>query len=420
MKAAGLPIAIVLESIVLFCRKRRSPKLSLGLGMILAFSSPQLPGRPESEPIYNGRTLSSWLKDLGNTPVGPEYEPAAAAIRHLGTNALPGLLQRIEAGTGQTNFMQANLAVNAIRELGPVAKPAIPELSQLVRKEPSSPFAARALVILRAEAPVVAALTNDNRVIRRHAIIALAEDTVGPAAVPPLVLLLKDKDSETRSLTAWALGRIHKEDAIAVPALMTALGDNVAAVRGSAVEALCGFKPPPKLLIPTLIKALTDKDASVRAPAIRNLAASCRFNDEADAQLIPALLQRLGDENEYARSLAVWALGQIMNGRLGGEHPRDRISHKSLGRFAPQAEIVVPAIVRMLSDSSPNVRANAAYALGDIGMCNPTLDAKMAAALAQALQDSNQRVHDVAAAALKSFAHQNPNGSAEGKEKARQ
>jgi hypothetical protein len=79
-------------------------------------------------PAYEGRTLESWLKDLQCTPCGPAYDPAANAIRQMGTRAIPYLLHAIEGANAD-----AGLSVAAIRELGPVARTAIPALAELLK-----------------------------------------------------------------------------------------------------------------------------------------------------------------------------------------------------------------------------------------------------------------------------------------------
>jgi len=48
----------------------------------------------EPEPMYKGRTLSAWLRRYSQTSDRPDDNAAAAdAVRHIGTNAIPYLLQ---------------------------------------------------------------------------------------------------------------------------------------------------------------------------------------------------------------------------------------------------------------------------------------------------------------------------------------
>ena len=52
----------------------------------------------EREPEYSGKRLSEWLEPTLNYPAANEniraqMEPAEAAVRHIGTNALPYILR---------------------------------------------------------------------------------------------------------------------------------------------------------------------------------------------------------------------------------------------------------------------------------------------------------------------------------------
>src|SRR5205814_5346205 len=64
--------------------------------------------RGEKEPVYQGRSLSSWVKQLDDgeraggfawrswrTNLTPEQIEAEDAIRHIGTNALPFLVPKV-------------------------------------------------------------------------------------------------------------------------------------------------------------------------------------------------------------------------------------------------------------------------------------------------------------------------------------
>jgi len=90
----------------------------------------------------------------------------------------------------------------------------------------------------------------------------------------------------------------------------------------------------------------------------------------AGAPAVPALIQALGDRNEYVRRAACWALGAIGD---------------------PQA---IPAIVQALVTRKRDVREAAAEALGHIG------DAEAIPALMGALQDSNDAVRSASAYAI--------------------
>jgi hypothetical protein len=112
----------------------------------------------EREPVYQGKTLGEWIDSADFRFLGkPKSNPQAeAAIRHIGTNALPYLMEWIECGDpGKRNKIESALArlipgvarvldarrfrksvrasqtVWAFRVLGSQASPAIPELVKL-------------------------------------------------------------------------------------------------------------------------------------------------------------------------------------------------------------------------------------------------------------------------------------------------
>src|SRR6185295_2397 len=61
------------------------------------------------EPVYEGKTLSHWLKDLEDWNGDTNY-PAFVAFREMGTNAIPTLLSIIQSGgtAGQRMIQKLN------------------------------------------------------------------------------------------------------------------------------------------------------------------------------------------------------------------------------------------------------------------------------------------------------------------------
>src|SRR5712672_4804 len=85
-------------------RKRRKALIWTFVGLLIAavafFVSTQLQPRLDNQPIYYGRTLAQWLNiaarrgdvNRGNTTL-QQIDVAEDAIRVIGTNALPFLLE---------------------------------------------------------------------------------------------------------------------------------------------------------------------------------------------------------------------------------------------------------------------------------------------------------------------------------------
>jgi len=172
------------------------------------------------EPRYQGRTLTEWLSDCsvypssgsGEIPRGfnPHVPATEHAVKEIGTNAIPALLNMLQAGDSTTRiktklnelldrqsmihlhfwpgYDYRNLAVYGFGILNKDAASAVPAL--------------------------VGLLTNQHTVARYDVIHALAN--IGPAAkdaVPALLTCLDDGDVTTRYAVHYALTKIDPEAA---------------------------------------------------------------------------------------------------------------------------------------------------------------------------------------------------------------
>lgn len=202
-----------------------------------------------------------------------------------------------------------------LSEMGIDAKPAIPDLIELLHDPIAYGEAASAL------------------------------GKIGPdakAAVPDLVACLADVNlGYDRCYAATALGSIGQSPEIAVPALakMVASEDDPT-IRRLAAMALGDFGGQAKEAVAVLIDAVKKGDPEMRRDAARSIGSIGGTDHD-----IPALIGLLSDEVDGARLGAAKALTLI-----GGE-----------------AVSAVPKLVELLKDSSPEVREAAALALGEIG-----------------------------------------------------
>src|SRR5262245_46907843 len=86
---------------------------------------------------YKGRTFSQWYQAYcaATESSGLQHDKIEAqeAIRAMGTNALPFLLAELRAEAGSKR--QSEIAPTIVfRILGPIAKPAIPELESMMHE----------------------------------------------------------------------------------------------------------------------------------------------------------------------------------------------------------------------------------------------------------------------------------------------
>src|SRR5579863_2933636 len=117
--------------------------LLVGLVGWFALSSPKPP-----EPAYQGRRLSQWLDICNETSNIDDTRPVSEALHAMGTNCLPFLVahvghtqsrvktwlltqlckQKLVKLPYYADDRYASVSTWAMKELGPIAAPAVPEL----------------------------------------------------------------------------------------------------------------------------------------------------------------------------------------------------------------------------------------------------------------------------------------------------
>ena len=140
--------------------KPQQRRLIIGGGLVLAVIAVVfVANRGPTEPAHDGKKLSAWLDDLSAMTFPRECDPdtkPAQAVRAIGTNAIPWLIQEMGAkgstvrwrlnkllarqNTIKFRFLehhtQVRRACMGFAALGPMAEPAIPELLKLVETNP--------------------------------------------------------------------------------------------------------------------------------------------------------------------------------------------------------------------------------------------------------------------------------------------
>jgi HEAT repeat protein len=190
-----------------------------------------------AELSYQGRSLQDWCLRLDASNEQSDQDKAAAAIKEIGSQAIPELIRLLDtqepamrkfafsfskyftassrrtlskyAGSPTASRVRGT-AARALGCLGPVAKPAIPQL--------------------------IKALHDPDRQVRLDAAGALG--WIGPDATSSLILCLNDQDSNVRHVAVFGLGRIGPGAVAAVPALSRMLHDPDEFVRASAAASL--------------------------------------------------------------------------------------------------------------------------------------------------------------------------------------
>jgi hypothetical protein len=238
------------------------------------------------EPVYGGKRLSQWLDEYQRGIPKPEYKGdpqmcarAEEAVRKIGTNAMPWLLQELSAkeatqgGELPTNFTSGEaigrrwLAATAFNILGPSAKNATPTLIRLLEDKQTSYIATSALGGIGVESiPVLTqALTNTNACARESAARVLGMfGKEAQSAIPALICCARDKDDSVRGFATFSLGQIGQEPDIGVPVLIANLRDADHSTRWNAACALAKFGDRAKSAFPALLKVVREDHSDLR------------------------------------------------------------------------------------------------------------------------------------------------------------
>jgi len=156
-----------------------------------------------------------------------------------------------------------------------------------------------------------------------------------PRAADSILPLIQDPAAVVREASVMAMGRLKPTATEGLVALLTqVLEDPVESVRQAAVVAIGEIEPGPRLLEP-VVGLLRSSDATIRRAAVRALL------QVDSSQSVPALVAAGRDSDAEVRQGIVALVGE-WGGAAVSPWLRERLAH----------------------DSSPGVRAEAAYRLG--------------------------------------------------------
>ncbi|MDB6019256.1 MAG: repeat protein [Pedosphaera sp.] len=246
------------------------------------------------EPVYQGRGLSAWMKDLTTGPIinndysGATHDAAVEAIRHMGTKALPQLLAGLGAKDSQLKvklmrfFSQHPVfrikletaddrrgeAAQGFKALGAIARPAIPDLIPIVNDRETALESAFCLAFIGPEGvpPLIQALTNRVPRVRGYAAFALSYGPLDASpAVSALIQRLQDTNNNVMVYAVGTLMRMTNQSRLVIPALVANLGSTNAVVRKEMGKALVYYAAAGKGAMPTLIAMQNDPEPKVRA-----------------------------------------------------------------------------------------------------------------------------------------------------------
>lgn len=342
-------------------------KTLLLAALLLAFS-PTFCVAADSEPIAS-------LVDRLNEDKDPSK--VVEAVKQLGQlkpfprHLVPILAHQLEIERHTPTDLERHLAViAALRDLGAVAKPAVPAIIEWYgRIGPNSGKPAidalHAICPNHADSIRVISYRDDLRLA--GALLLMASEPETRESVPLLVEGLSDGNAAIRVAAAKSLYTLETKARAATPALVKALRDDDSRVRAAGASALGrvgekrrlpaterrgspSFESPehawvaPEEAVPALVAALKDTELSVRLQAARSL---LRSGPEALGAAVPVLSEGLRSEKREFRALAAYAL-------------RDA---ETLGSLGSDARFALPELERAKKDKDPSVAAAASAAI---------------------------------------------------------
>ncbi|EEF61170.1 HEAT repeat domain-containing protein [Pedosphaera parvula] len=230
--------------------RKRFCTLLATLGVAVIVGVAWLVVRTPAEPVYQGKRLRVWLQNYAGTRQA--RQEADAAVRQIGTNAIPTLLGMLHAydaplkiklltwasshrilGFRYTNPSVFNeQAFMGFQALGPDAACAVPKLIKLLDQNVSGSskiYTTRTLAVIGPEAK---------------------------EAVPLLLRIATSTNVSDHSDAIWALGQIHAEPDKVVPVLIRALSNPSQEDQLFAAIALGKFRGDAKPAVPALLEAL--------------------------------------------------------------------------------------------------------------------------------------------------------------------
>jgi HEAT repeat protein len=202
--------------------------------------------------------------------------------------------------------MKRDEALAAIREIGTNALPAL--LAMVGKKD--SPLKRQLLALARKQSVVSLRLYSDDHYHARSSYGFGALGPIAKPAVPALIKLLRDKNPRIRACAANSLGLIGPEAEAAIPALLPLLDErNEGLPILASMGALRSIHRRPDIVIPALLQFLNGerKDWNYATPALDALG---WYRDEARFA-VPIIEEYLHHPDADKRSAALNALNKI-------------------------------------------------------------------------------------------------------------
>jgi HEAT repeat protein len=362
---------------------------------------------PTAVAVRAGDDAAAVKNLLGRLRKGDERVVPALA-RH-GATAVPGLIEVVKEG----NAPVQGLAMDALGQIGPAAKDAVPILAEGLAESSNDALAvqaARALGKIGAASVPELLKVLDKGTPNRTILVAQAIEMIGPdakAAEPLLVKQLKAaKEPREEVVFVNALAALGPAAQDAVPTLVELAKERAkTATRIHILVGLGKMGPAAKEAVPLLVSVISDskQPPHVRVHALTSLSQIAPGSKEL-ADAVPAMvkggawpkfvlietLARTGPVSPEARD--------ILEKGLSAKDASIRVyAAQGLGKADPKDRAVASVLIESLQEKDPQVRRLAAVAIAEV---RPT-DPAVARTLQKVASDPEPTVRQAAAEALR-------------------
>lgn len=340
-------------------------------------------------PVKNKAVLDALAAALVQESISANKEALIAAIASFGRLAISHIWVLVKQLDQEDSISVAMQAISLIAQESPNPEELAYLVPSLLRGLDHKTPAIRQIAVFTfqkigpaASAAVpnlVKALNTDQDPEVRWIILAtLGVIGVSSREVTEAALLrLKDEDKGVRSAAAFFMRTLQLgSPAAAARTLVTELHDQPNEVMQRFVEAIGELKPEGvQVAIPLIRSGLRQND-----PKIDRIAgiAALGFIGAAAAEAVPDLLHILATGSPNEKSMAARALpristsDQIVNALVRASQDGSRVAREgvaaALGSIGPiAASRTLPALIELAQDAIPEVKVEAAVALGKLG-----------------------------------------------------
>jgi len=257
------------------------------------------------EPVYHGKRLNAWVADLHPRVGEARQQEAELALRAIGTNAVPYLLELLQHREPRLlrELRGFSQRTKTFLRMDPEL-----ELPWVAAVERDLQWSAAFAALGTSARPAFPTLTNLLLRPETASVSASALARIGSEAFGPLSRALESPHPEVRAAAAGALGTMAGDLLRIIPALRTALADSDKFVRINAVVSLGQIaETKPEAVLDDLIRGLRDTSPSVKIFAADFLA---RLGQRA-RPAVPELVNVAEGLDRLASGKAVSALKRI-------------------------------------------------------------------------------------------------------------